>query len=258
MKKSAPLALVFAGFLVCIVFVYSCGGGGGGGGGSGSSVTIVSVAPSDGLSTASRDVVVTGTGFDGTETISAGTNTATCSYVNSTQLDCTFPNNSGTPAAVDVLVQNGGGDSASLPSGYTYTGVFADPGVSFWCGIAPASTTTTAGVATEDIYGRIYISGTTDLNNTPVASIQGQVGFGPDGSDPQAVNFTWFDAIANPGYDFSQNNDEQVGTITPESAGTYDYAYRFSMDGGLNHYYFDVNGSDDGYSTANAGNLTVN
>lgn len=41
-------------------------------------------------------------------------------------------------------------------------------------------------------------------------------------------------------------------------AGTYDYAYRFSTDDGLNYYYYcDVNGSDDGYSTVTTGDLVV-
>ena len=49
-----------------------------------------------------------------------------------------------------------------------------------------------------------------------------------------------------------------MGAITADAAGTYDFAYRFSLDGGLGYYYCDGNGSDDGYAAAQAGNMTVN
>jgi hypothetical protein len=61
---------------------------------------------------------------------------------------------------------------------------------------------------------------------------------------------------------FEAANDEHVGSFTaPSAAGSpYDFAYRFSLDGGAHYVYCDtgIAGSSDGYSPANAGQLTVN
>jgi lamin tail-like protein len=116
-----------------------------------------------------------------------------------------------------------------------------------------------------DIYGRVYVAGQTDQStgNDPSPNLQAALGYGPDGSDP-AVDATWVWAAAtpNPAWigvgDPDQNNDEYQATLTLPAAGTYDYAYRFTGDGGSSFTYCDGGaGSSDGYAAADAGQLTT-
>lgn len=221
--------------------------------------SVTSVSPDNGLATSPAMVTITGDELVVGATVTVGGDMATCTVTSATTIDCTFPANGGTVESVDVTVLNPGGDSGTGTDAFTYTGVLADTGVDFFCNVqSPPSTTTTTSVATEDIYGQIYVQGVTDTDSNPIAGISSDLGYGPDGSDVTLVNFAWTPAAPNGGYDFGQNNDEHVATLTVGAAGTYDYAYRFSLDGGLNYYYCDVNGSDDGYSATNAGDLTVN
>jgi hypothetical protein len=124
------------------------------------------------------------------------------------------------------------------------------------------------------MYGRVYIAGVTDqtTGNDPVpAVVRAQVGFGAPGSDPfdNPIAWTWFEALPNPGWDGGvagePNNDEYMATlITPAAGGEYDYAYRFSGDAGATWLYGDKDtgmpgedGSENGYQSANAGQMTV-
>jgi hypothetical protein len=139
-----------------------------------------------------------------------------------------------------------------------------------WCRLQfPESISTTPGGADETVYGRLFISGLTDVNtagNDPNPSVMGQLGVGPDGSDPDGnTNWTWTDAIPNVGWlgVGEPNNDEYQATLTPNMSGSFDYAYRFSGDGGTTWTYCDKNagsgsdGAEDGYQIANAGSLEV-
>ena len=223
-------------------------------------VTITSVSPDDGLATATVSTTITGDEFVVGAVVLVNGVLAACTVTSATNIGCSFPSNGGTVELVDVSVTNPSVGAQTLVDGFTYTGVLSDPGAAFYCNVqSPPSTTTTVGVATEDIFGQIYIMGMTDTQGTPVAGIDCDLGYGPDGSDVTLVNFNWSAAAPNGGYDFGQNNDEHVSTLTVGATGTYDYAYRFSTDGGLNYYYCDTGaGSDDGYSAAAAGSLTVN
>lgn len=222
-------------------------------------VSVGSVAPDNGHATAAATVTVNGDEFVVGAMVTVGGTMAACTVTSATTIDCTFPDNASTVEQVDVVVLNPSVGTDTLTNGFTYTGVLADPGAAFFCNVQfPSSTTTTVSVATEDIFGQVYVMDVTDTVSTPAAGIAADVGYGADGSDPTTVNFEWTAAATNGGYDFSQANDEYVSTLTVGAAGTYDYAYRFTLDSGLNYYYCDTNGSDDGYSPANAGALTVN
>ncbi|MFH1313070.1 MAG: T9SS type A sorting domain-containing protein [Candidatus Eisenbacteria bacterium] len=121
------------------------------------------------------------------------------------------------------------------------------------------------------VYGRVFVGGVTDRTsgNDPVPGVvRGQVGYGPRDSDPSAVgSWTWTEAIPNPGWnDASQpGNDEYMALLTtPAGSGEYDYAYRFTGDGGGTWLYGDKatgvlgeDGSENGYQTENAGKMTV-
>ena len=112
------------------------------------------------------------------------------------------------------------------------------------------------------VYGRVYEEGLTDRTqlNDPDDAIMGQVGYGPDASDPaDNVEWIWLDAAPNPAWNDQDggepNNDEYMATFDAPAPGAYDVAYRFTVDGGMTWTLCDENGSDDGYQIDNAGAL---
>lgn len=128
----------------------------------------------------------------------------------------------------------------------------------------PDAIETNAG-AQIDVFGRVYIEGLTDLSDTNdlAPSVAGSVGVGPDGSDPQIdAGWTWTVGTPNAGYGPASpgaeaNNDEYQAVLTAPDAGSYDFAFRFTGDGGVTFTYCDGQpaGNSDGYQPANAGQL---
>jgi fibronectin type 3 domain-containing protein len=106
---------------------------------------------------------------------------------------------------------------------------------------------------TDTVYGQVYVAGITDANG-PASSILAQAGFGPPGSDPSAASWTWNDAAFNVR---AGNNYEYAAKLFPESVGTFDYAYRFSTDGGRSWTYGDQDGVYPGEGYDMPGVLTV-
>lgn len=116
------------------------------------------------------------------------------------------------------------------------------------------------------VFGRLYIAGLTDQTglNDPAPEVTGYVGYGPDGSSPPG-SWTWFTGMPNPGYSpgspgHEANNDEYQATLAvPGAPGTYDFAFRFTGDGGATFTYCDggIEGSSNGYNPAEAGQMTV-
>jgi glycosidase/fibronectin type 3 domain-containing protein len=114
--------------------------------------------------------------------------------------------------------------------------------------------TISATTRTENVYGQVWIDGET---NKPGATptLQAQLGFGPDGSDPAGnAAWTWVDASFNTD---AGNNDEFVASMLPEAVGTYDYAYRYSTTNGQSWVYADLDGIGNGYSPGQAGSMSV-
>jgi glycosidase len=107
---------------------------------------------------------------------------------------------------------------------------------------------------TENIYGQVWIDGHTNLPG-PTEGLVAQVGYGPDGSDPDGnPDWIWVDAAFNVD---AGNNDEFMGQLLPEAAGVYDYAYRYTTTAGRIWVYADIEGTGNGYDPAQAGDLTV-
>ena len=107
---------------------------------------------------------------------------------------------------------------------------------------------------TENIYGQVWIDGHT-YQPGPAEGLLAQVGFGPDGSDPEGnLDWVWVEAEFNLD---AGNNDEFRGQLLPEEVGTFDYAYRYSTTAGLTWVYADLDGTGNGYDPAQAGSLTV-
>ncbi len=110
-----------------------------------------------------------------------------------------------------------------------------------------------AGVASTDLYGRVYVSGVTDGAGQG-AGVTAQFGYGPDGTDPAAAGWSWstgayyisVDGLVPGGL----ANDEYTGTLTIPTAGEYRLAVRFSRDGGASWTYCDQDGSLNGVQNA--------
>ena len=109
---------------------------------------------------------------------------------------------------------------------------------------------------TDPIYARIWIDGVTSATGR-ADGIRAEVGYGPVGSLPGEA-WTWsamtFDSQAGS----SQEFDEYTGTLLPDGTGSYDYAVRFSSDGGVQWWYADLDGPQRSGVLANPGDLTVN
>jgi glycosidase len=107
---------------------------------------------------------------------------------------------------------------------------------------------------TDNVYGKVWIDGVT---NQPGATptLRAQLGYGPDGTNPTAEEWTWIDA----GFNIDAgNNDEYVASLLPEAVGTFDYAYRYSTTNGRDWVYADLDGIANGYDPNQAGSLAVN
>lgn len=108
---------------------------------------------------------------------------------------------------------------------------------------------------TDNAYGQVWIEGVTNQAG-PTESLRAQLGFGPDGSDPNGnADWVWVEAAFNTDVG---NNDEFFASMLPEATGTYDYAFRYTTTNGRDWVYADLDGITNGYSAAQAGNLTVN
>jgi hypothetical protein len=140
-----------------------------------------------------------------------------------------------------------------------------------WCRLQYPATILSLEAVPTTVYGRVYIAGLTSLTTRtdPYPALKAQAGYGPNGSDPTAAGWTWFDAAPNTAYDgndFAEpNNDEYMAALpAPASGGSpYDFAYRFSGDNGTTWTMCDLNagdgkdGSQDGYQASSAGDLVV-
>jgi fibronectin type 3 domain-containing protein len=109
---------------------------------------------------------------------------------------------------------------------------------------------------TDDAYGQVWIDGATDQPGaTP--SLRAQLGFGPEGSNPAGnADWSWTEASFNVD---AGNNDEFKASMQPQSAGVYDYLYRYTTNDGQSWLYADQNGPiESGSLPPNPGKLTVN
>ena len=108
---------------------------------------------------------------------------------------------------------------------------------------------------TDTVYGQVWIDGATSLPGaTP--GLMAQLGYGPEGSNPAGnPDWSWVDADFNTD---AGNNDEFKAAFIPESVGTFDYVYRYSVTSGLAWLYADQNGPvPEGALPGNPGTLTV-
>ncbi|MFT3776093.1 MAG: lamin tail domain-containing protein [Minicystis sp.] len=112
----------------------------------------------------------------------------------------------------------------------------------------PLSLSVQTGTATGNIYGQIYETGVTEANGAN-ASVLAQLGYGPTTANPEyEQGWLWASTTYNVQ---AGNNDEYQASFTAPAAGTYRYAYRFSLDNGASWTYCDNNQSDAGAGSNN-------
>ncbi len=211
-----------------------------------------SVTPASGPLAGGTHVGLSGQRFVEGMTVTFGGNAATAvDVLSADRATCLTP--AGDAAgAVTVRVENPDAQSSQLIGAFTYHEQ-ASPDVT-WCRLQrPATTDTEVQVATAPIYGQVFAEGLTDQVGKG-SNVTGQLGYGPVGTDPDtSAEWIWTPAVYSG--DASTVNDEYVASLTVPTAGTYDYAFRFS--GGGSWLVCDLDSSDNGYDSDQAGTLTV-
>jgi hypothetical protein len=123
----------------------------------------------------------------------------------------------------------------------------------------PSATTTTVGVPTESIFGRVYVNGVTGLG-VEDPDMHAEIGYGPTDKDPRLWPdlFTWSSPTYNSGHT-GDDNDEYGTPLTVNAADAYHYVYRFGYETGVEWTYCDFDpGTTDGFDPNDLGDLTVN
>ena len=216
--------------------------------------TVLAAEPELGPTSGDQAVIIRGASFQEGAQVFFGDREAPEVVVDSAEaliaLTPRFPLPGGLVA---VRVVNPDGQSGSLADGYRFYPV------TDWHNLQwPREQTVVLGDSTELIYGRVFIEGVTERAGA-TADLQAEIGMGPDGSRPDQARWIWAPAAFNLDVACDGHGvcDEFMARVVPEAAGVYDYAFRYTLDGGAHWAYGDLNGSDDGYDPANAGSLTV-
>ncbi len=116
--------------------------------------------------------------------------------------------------------------------------------------LEPASVTSYTTLAGASIYAEVYEPMVTEAAGQG-ASLQAEYGVGTSGDD--VADWTWKAATFDGD---NGNNDVYTATLDSAPAGSYQYAFRFSMDGS-NWLYADLTGSLDGFDVSDAGEWEV-
>jgi hypothetical protein len=214
-------------------------------------LSIYAVSPAFGPLSGSTTVDISGKGFaDGVAIYFGDNEAANVVVIDDSHLTCETP---AAAAAGPVTVRAESGDlTAQLIGGFTYEESTVVPIT--WCIFQhPSAATATVQTPTELMFGRVYAQGVTDGVGQG-EGVTAQVGYGPVGSNPGTDSgWTWTEAVYNA--DADDVNDEYAASLTVAEAGDYDVAFRFN--GGAKWHFCDLDGSDNGYSPAQAGLLTV-
>lgn len=217
--------------------------------------SLLSVSPSHGTVAGGTTITLTGEHFqEGLAVTVDGQDATDIQYHSASEVRCLTP--PATAAGlVNVRVTNPDLQYSELFGGFEYDEEVQPPEVT-WCDLrGPPSLETGVSQPTAPIFGRVLAETVTDLVGMGTG-ITAQIGWGPDDSDPaSAGGWQWQDAVYSG--DSSQLYDEYVASLTADASGSFDYAYRFSADGGITWLYCDLDSSDNGYSAAAAGDLTV-
>ncbi len=122
-----------------------------------------------------------------------------------------------------------------------------------WCNLQyPSALALKEGQGSGMIYGWVYGQGVTEATGAGPL-LAAQVGYGPQGSNPDPT-WSWFSASYH--MEEANGREEWQGAFPAPDAGSYSYTFRFNYDGGA-YVYCDLDGTDNGVSTAQLGALGV-
>jgi hypothetical protein len=216
------------------------------------------VSPDRGPLAGGTAVELTGSHFQDGLTVTFGDQPATDVVVHDAgRVSCVTPSADAT-GPVSVRVENPDAQSSQLQGAFTYEeGIQPGP---TWCQLVrPETAAAQTGEPTPPIYGRVFGEGITEGPGAG-AGLTAELGFGPTGTDPgSSAQWSWTDAVFSADAGSGDDQDEYVASLTVGAAGDYDYAYRFARAGDPPGawLYCDLDGSDNGYASAQAGALTV-
>ncbi len=116
----------------------------------------------------------------------------------------------------------------------------------------------------ETVAAHVHVPGQTDVTlhgPDPAWWLLAEVGFGARGSDPShdPDAWTWREASVDqdpPAWVFHKH-DRYLLDLTIPTPGLHDYAVRFSADAGASWKYCDLDGSQNGYDTDEAGQAEI-
>ena len=218
-----------------------------------------SLTPKSGPLGGDVEIELRGSGFAGkTIAVFFGSQKAQSVTVTSdTLLQVTLPSAS-TPGAVDVKISDDFGQSASLPQAFTY--LEDAQATKVFCKLQEQSPASSAlGMPSGSLYALIYAEGLTQGAGQG-GGVSAELGWGPLGSDPATYTFAPMSYNVDkdgltPG---DQANDEYGATLTLNEAGEYGYVARIKVQGLQEDWlYCDLDGSENGFSSDQAGRIQV-
>jgi hypothetical protein len=195
-------------------------------------MAISALVPAMGPTEGGTLVSVRGHGFGEDSRVDVGGSSCeTLTWVSSTELICLTP--PGPTGEADLTVRSGGEEATAT---WTWLGPWTDtgpvdtgpaPARIDWCDVySPVEAIVEQGYSSDPIESKVWVEGRTEATGEAIG-VEGQVGFGPDGSDPST--WAWEDTYW---YEDDGANDLHRGYLYPDDVGAFDYATRFRVDHG--------------------------
>lgn len=233
---------------------------------------ITSVRPSNVLATDSATVTISGTDFTDFMTLEIGGQvipSTQCQDLDRDVIQCLISFTSTLAFApidqnLSLTTRTEHGQTANFGQDFRWSlsvNETDDPLEVDYCNIQfPGNLITSASVASDPVYGRIFEGGITDTTSGESSLVIAELGYGPVTEDPRTSNeWNWLPASFNVEYG---NDDEYQGVVTIDTPGTYNYTFRFSVDGGSRWTVCDLDGAGANpnlaYDASQIGTITVN
>ncbi|MBM4397773.1 MAG: VCBS repeat-containing protein, partial [Deltaproteobacteria bacterium] len=133
-----------------------------------------------------------------------------------------------------------------------------------WCQVVEPGTIALEIGAFGTAWSALHVPGLTDRDDgvNTVAGLRSEAGVGPDGTNPWGAGWAWATATGQNGSSGNDRYSADLGGIPVP--GSFDFAFRYSLDAGATWKYCDRDGStpsggdpQSGYATAQAGTLAV-
>lgn len=223
----------------------------------GDQLSIESISPTSGSLRGGLEVLVKGSGFGAGTRVYFGDTLASAVDVRSaTQLVATTPA-AEAAGAVDVRVELAGGERATLASSFTYEeDVITE--TPLYCRLQ-AQSPYRAVVGQQDaeqLYVVVFAEGKTPGVGQG-EGVEAELGVGQGGSYEDYTYAAMTYNVDKDGLNAGDLANDEFGALPPlDTAGSFSYAARVSVDGG-DWLYCDLDGSDNGVSAEQLGQLEV-